>query len=355
MMPMSVRGRVRIKLAIRGAMLSCLLVILGTSASAGAYEAVHLKLIAKTAGPGLFSDGARWAAYEPSAGTTRIIDARTGRAVSRPNPAGCSERGQPTVIGQRVFGLRAAGSGELLYACEGPPARGEIALRYVVEDAMSGAQHPVVVRGLRLGYEGEGATPLRAVGTQWVEGYAGYHSEGAFFINWHTGQVQWAPSRYLASKADIERIEVEVRKYDDLDSPTLLHALCSGVSRNPTTNASSPFHPFAFVPPLGISDTPFALQHCGTRRSELLPAGTAGVTSIQMGGGVLSWIASRVHGRQQMYATRLNDRANRWHGPVRLLLGLPGLSTLQHTATTVYQSVRRTVGSQVAIYAARLP
>jgi hypothetical protein len=127
------------------------------------------------------------------------------------------------------------------------------------------------------------------------------------------------------------------------------------VSRSPTTSASSPFYAFAFASPLGISGTPFALQHCGTHRREALPAGSAGVASIQMGGGVLSWIASRVGGRQAMYATRLDKHASAWHGPVRLLLGLPGLSTLQHTATTVYQSVRRTVGSQVAIYAARLP
>ena len=73
---------------------------------------LHMKLLASTAGP-LFTDGRRWAAYEPGQGTTRLWDALTGHSLTRSDPEGCAG------------GLVAAGGGVLLYACGDPECPGQ--------------------------------------------------------------------------------------------------------------------------------------------------------------------------------------------------------------------------------------
>lgn len=51
-----------------------------SAAPSGAYVPLRLHLIGRSYGA-LLSDGQRWAAYQPTPGTTRIIDAQTGGAI----------------------------------------------------------------------------------------------------------------------------------------------------------------------------------------------------------------------------------------------------------------------------------
>jgi len=106
------------------------------------------------------------------------------------------------------------------------------------------------------------------------------------------------------------------------------------------------------------------LLHCGSTRREPLPGG-GDDNSLQIGGGIISWIALGKNRSGTMYATRLNDHGHRWHGTVLNLLG-PKYPThvkiaqswrLQHTSTTVYQSVPAEEEGKgpMLIYAIRLP
>lgn len=57
-------------------------------------------------------------------------------------------------------------------------------------------------------------------------------------------------------------------------------------------------------------------EQCGGRRYERL-SGENGAASLQLGGGLVSWIAPgtpRKHQGYAMYVTRLNSHASRWHG-----------------------------------------
>src|ERR1700758_4502625 len=96
--------------ACRGGRIAlALLVVLGAIAAfagvAGASSSVVLGAFASNAFTGMFTDGHRFAAFEPVEGTTRVIDATGEEGGDRPDPAGC------------VGGLVAVGAGELLYSC----------------------------------------------------------------------------------------------------------------------------------------------------------------------------------------------------------------------------------------------
>ncbi len=137
-----------------GSLAMCVvLLLLLLAAAPGASGGAPRPRLVGTAVTSLYSDGVRWAAYEPMPGTTRIMDARTGRWTTRRDPEGCAR------------GLVAVGSGYLLYWCGtnrpcqvGFAEDGGCALvnahesylytNYVVEDIATGVALPVAGDGV---------------------------------------------------------------------------------------------------------------------------------------------------------------------------------------------------------------
>jgi hypothetical protein len=345
------RGRL---LCVAATLALLFLAAMGPSADA----ALRLRLVGKSV-TRLYSDGARWAAYEPSVGTTRVIDADTGRAVDRPNPSGCN-------YSPHEGGLVAVGGGELLYSCEvsgcpfvysgcSGPNREYWQARYVVEDAATGREHEIT----RLPYNSE-VPILHTIGSQWAMGEAvAYKYKYTFYLNWHTGQVA---SPELSPTEGI-----------DLDSASLNRSLCSPVLHGESPQAiQPPVEPEpAYAPPFALEETGYELNQprlvllrCGSVRQQPLP-GDDEDTSLQIGGGIISWIAQGKNRSGAMYATRLNYHGRRWHGPTFHLLGpkypshvkIAQAWTLQHTSTTVYQSVPAEEEDKgpMLIYGIRLP
>jgi hypothetical protein len=343
------------------ALVLLLLVAMAPSADA----ALRLKLIGKSV-TRLYSDGARWAAYEPSVGTTRVIDASTGRAVDRPNPRGCD-------YSPHGGGLVAVGGGELLYSCEASgclfiysgcpgPNREYWQGRYIVEDAATGREHEVS----RLPFDPEGPY-LDTIGSQWSGGEAvAYRYRHVFYLNWRTGQVE-SPTENPATSGI------------DLDSATVMRPFCTPVRRilNLGFYKESEPEPL-YSPPFAIerrkikvpgfelnSGVEIALRHCGSQRRERLSLSRSDMTSAQLGADIVSWIALGKNGSGAMYATQLNDHNRRWHGPIFHLLGpkypshvkIAQTWMLQHTSTTVYQSVpvEEAEKGPTLIYGIRLP
>jgi hypothetical protein len=321
-------------------------------AAVAAQGAIRLKLVGVAATP-LYTDGAGWAAYEPTAGTTRIIDERTRHSTNRTDPEGCAG------------GLLALGGGELLYQCahgscprygcmERTADGGYVDASYAVEDIVGGAVHPVVgANHLPLDEsEGPGYTQLSAVGSQWVQGetnsvYSGYR----FFLNWHTSELREEGHQPAGGFKTVE----------DLSSPALAESMCSPLTRTFSLGIHQR------LPPTFVYEFPFAvanneegepsLRRCGSLRSQVLPGKQA--TSLQLGGGLLSWIAvdpSIPNNDDTMYLTPLQPHARDWHGRIYTVRG-PEVGAefmlLQHTSTMIYETAERRGPRR--IYTAHLP
>lgn len=299
----------------------------------------------------LYTDGARWAAYEPMAGTTRLIDTVTNKTIERPDPEGCAD------------GLIAVDGGEILYSCEDPecpeherscplPSNNTLAsTRYVVEDIGSDEQHPVAGEDTLPNQSPEaGIGGLSEIGSQWAEGGIGTHV-GAyqFFLNWRTGQL------VLAEKEESET------SVEDLGNPGLKQRLCKPITR-PENKAEYKFSlyaplqyepPFAVVGPLDTSDpeadVPLQIRKCGSGKRVFPPSGGG----VQLGARVLSWAGNGA------YITPLYVKGREWHGPYYKLLGLPmGREVegplVQHTSSMVFVTVQTGL-TPAQVYLARLP
>ena len=324
----------------------------------------RLRLVGTSVTP-LYTNGVRWAAYEPTTGTTRIMDARRGQWFSRRDPEGCAG------------GLVAVGTSDLLYLCTHPPCRqgflgspggcsvqigseAQLDARYMVEGLASGAAEPVAGEE-HLPFddsEGGGFTALTRVGSQWVQGetntlYSGY----VFFLNWHDGELRTERLQPDGEppQPDGEHLTV------DLDSPNLTKPICAPLTRIWASGIHSwgPL-PFAYAPPFaatGYEDGKVTLERCGSQAARSLPGQES--DSLQIGAGILSWIAAnpRIKNNDDtMYLTRLQSHAHNWHGRVYTLAG-PEVGAhfmlLAHTRTTVYETAMRR--GPTRIYAARIP
>ena len=359
-------------LALPAVVLSALL--LATAAPSGAYVPLRLKLIGKSFGP-LLSDGVRWAAYQPTQQTTRIIDGKTGQVVDRPDPTGCARVDSES-------GLIAVGGGEVLYQCETKgckyrecpgPGNAYSSARYVVVDVATDREDGEITRVPEGFY---GGAVLTGVGSQWTQGVAtGMKFGHAVYVNWHTGAF-----RELAASTTAGI---------DLNSVGLTRVFCRPVRRvldlglyfNPEGPGPEPLYapPFAIeqrevkVPGFELgSGVEVSLRRCGSRRRDRLPLAGREITSAQVGGGVASWIAPGKNNSAAMYALRLRNRDSRWHGAIYLLygpkyapvVGAPQRNgwSLAHTSTAVYQSNVLQEKPEISfsdglsnIYAARIP
>ena len=303
---------------------------------------IRLKLVGTSSTP-VYTDGMRWAVYEPTVGVTRLMDTVYSTSVTRPDPEGCAG------------GLLAIGGGEILYACSDPAClhaanacllvesqrecppilavcqNTEIG-RWIVEDIVSGAQHPVDIgKGLLPAFSryGVSLSSLDWIGSQWARGSA----DMPFFLNWHTGQV-------IEEKAEPASANLD---YENLDSKTLLEPLCRPLTRRRIPPADMQINPVYFgsqyVPPFMTEERadPSAfhgllyLRRCGSRRGELLSEG------FQLGDGVLL-------GYRRLW--RLNPHGRPWLGQSYRLTGPPkpheagGLS-VSHTSMMVIETIER--------------
>lgn len=316
----------------------------------------------------LYTDGVRWAAYEPTPDMTRIIDTRTGGSVNRPDPVGCN--------GQLV----AVGGGELLYACANPECPGEAercpvksteqfteqyeTTRYVVEDIVGAGQHPLVGENrLPTGSVANEGGPglLVAIGRQWAQGEVGTHfGIATFFANWHTGVIE-SEERTLADAAF----------YENLNSRDLLQSLCEPLTRPVSKGLGPPpfapiqyKFPFAVIGPLGYEQVPLELRRCGKNKSVPLPESGPYASSVQLDSRVLSWVGSgskKTTRKGSAYVTRLLPHSQSWHGKFYELTGWSSAKVhsytpliIQHTATMIFATVKAE-SSYSQIYYARLP
>ncbi len=336
------------------------------------FGTIHVKLLGSTADQ-LVTDGARWAAYEPVLGTTRLLDTKSGRKIDRMDPEGCTG------------GLTAIGGGELLYECKDPecpeqtkscrftpgrPEQGFESRRYVVEDISGDVQHvmPSTSR-VPVGYP-ETHFHLTAIGSQWAAGKdktEEYKAGGrTFFVNWHTGLLVYQGEKPSFSGANVkEEPPSAEEEVENLNRRGLLQPLCPPLERplNGEYEATSKYGPFVYEPPFALvgpvgspevgfenaPEVPLQLWRCGTHDHWVLPRGSS---SAQIGGYVLSWIVntsvSRPHKlasyeRNTGYVTHLIPHG-RWHGTIYQFTGLPKYSEpnntrLQHTATLVCVTV----------------
>ncbi len=151
--------------------------------------AIRLKLIG-TSYSRVYTDGVRWAVYEPTEGVTRIMDTVRGTEYDPARPR------------RRAGGLVAVGGGEMLYDCSDPecPEAADVCLlmkaeivcppvaagttchtvmvptgyetgRWFVEDIASGARHLLNVgKGLPAFFQRdvENESQLSAIGSQWA-------------------------------------------------------------------------------------------------------------------------------------------------------------------------------------------
>ena len=368
----------------RSASLVALAVAVGAlslAATSSASTALHLKRIGTSYGP-LITDGVRWAAYQPTKSTTRVIDARTGHSLERADPAGCTVTG----FGLNSGGLVAVGGGDLLYLCEDKGCKypyegceipgGFWSVRWVIESAAT----DVTTEITRVPREsGQGPVPT-AVGATWLKVNEYFYRDGnRYFLDWHTGQtvhLSESPESVL-----------------DLNALSLVRPLCRpivGIPIRPGGPEQEVLEPL-YSPPFAVEDrevrqrggpsafgNEVALRRCASGKKErpsLTPHGVEGrMESAQLGGGVASWIAPGVNRFfVVMYVTRLKRTGREWHGPVYWLTGprfpkgesepvgtlVRGKWTLAHTSTTVYESDAIEEGhynsARSAIFAARIP
>lgn len=296
--------RASIYVAICGLVGACLAglvvapTVTATLATSGKHKTseprIRLKLIGTSYTP-VYTDGVRWAVYEPTEGVTRIMDTIKGTSTTRPDPEGCAG------------GLVAIGGGEMFYACsdlECPEAADNCLLkvpetfcppavagtscvtemvpsgyeigRWIVEDIASGAQHLLNIgKGLPTSNrrDVESESELTGIGSQWAASASGW---GAYFVNWHTGQVIY--ERKEPTSAD--------RDYENLDSEALLVPLCS-----PFTRSLEPTGPgiegprylsLTYEPPFLVEDRFIGLRayaylrRCGSSRTEPIPVELGG-------------------------------------------------------------------------------
>ncbi len=324
--------------------------------------AIKMKLLG-AAVSSVYTDGVRWAAYEPSHGVTRVMDTIAGTSVKRDNPEGCAG------------GLEAMGGGELLYDCTDPMCPPEHAhlcvlkwpegsllgyetfARFVMVDIATGAQHVVVgTEGTSLGASMEGASTQATVhfggpiGSQWMTGGDSEQliSE-QFFLNWHTGLVI-SESGSIGTPRDYD--------WEDLNSEQLMQPLCRPLRRPLRVQGgeNAPLYvPAAYAPSLAVIEvgeegkrTP-QLLHCGSSKHVSLPS----CGGPQFGGGALSCGIELV--------TQLAPRRYPWHKAfykVSPPAGEKYSGLLQHTSTTILTTFRRDgqgYGVIGDVYDAQLP
>jgi hypothetical protein len=305
---------------------------------------IRLKPIGTSYTP-VYTDGVRWAVYEPTEGVTRVMDTVKGTSTTHPDPEGCAG------------GLIAIGGGEMLYDCSDPecPKAADVCLlmkpeivcppvaagttchtdmvptgyetgRWVVEDIASGAQHLLNVgKGLPTFSQRdvENESQLSAIGSQWAR-------SGSYFVNWHTGQVIYEDKEPASADRD----------YEDLNSEALLVPLCAPFARRlepvgPGLERSR-YQPLSYELPFMVESRLIGLRSYQYLRR----CGSTRVEPLQKESGVLGGL---LFFRQERLA-RLHPHGRPWLGRSYRIAGpsrQPFASIVGVTSTMVVETVAR--------------
>jgi hypothetical protein len=283
---------------------------------AGAAHAAPMKPIDRASG-GLVSDGVRWAAYETTPNTTRILDTRKRTTFEVTLPADCPEPG-----------LRAIGGGQALWQCtwDGEPLLLDIRTRIFHRPPPLA---PLPPKPQNYG-EAHGSRSFLTVGSHWLlgletySGSDGISSRGIAF-NWRTGDYRYdepATARALA----------------DPNAAALGRLLCRPLQRRRYVpyldDESGPvFAAYQYERPFGLTedaryDRPgrsLVLDRCGRHRSRTLATARKGYQSAQLGARYVTWTSlGVVHG-----LVPRTGRRYRWS------VGAPRYIGAVHTATRV--------------------
>jgi hypothetical protein len=220
---------------------------------------------------GPVSDGSRWAAWQPHAGVTEILDVHTASHDSVATPAGCD--------------LGGIGAGELVWTCNLAGAGLDYPL--LLDLATFRIHDPPGLAQLLPGGSANDpdalGTTWSSIGGEWIAGEInGYHYAASEYLNWHTGKVlRDTYNRY-------RRI--------DVDSRTLTRTVCSPLARptNPDDIDGPPLLDYYQAGPFAVDepssyDSPLLLRRCGTHRVIRVASCPNGCDSIELTPRALTW------------------------------------------------------------------
>lgn len=220
--------------------------------------------IGEAIGP-VVTDGVRYAAYEPAAGVTRILDTQQETQFDVATP--CDVR--------YGLGVASVGGGAVMWKCfaafDGPVL--DIASRTV-----SKAAKPTPP--FRPDY-GE----VQEIGARWILHSVEREGKGRDLLvtDWRTGQTLREPG----GKADAL----------DLDDPRLVRRMCDPLRRTVSRSQPRRYAAYQYEPPYGLRTRRGALvlERCGAKRTILSPRPKRlgppfpFVTEARLAGGIVTW------------------------------------------------------------------
>jgi hypothetical protein len=275
-------------------------------ATAGATPPLHW--LGTLPGPGLSTDGVRYAVVVTSATEGRLFDDARGRERRLTWPVVCPDHSTPSA---------AVGGGAVLVGCD---------RRYAVYDIASatwtlGPEPP----GDQLTAETFGYT---SIGSRYIEWWAaGYHFNFPGVLDRLTGRT--------SGVSDDPRLVL------DLSHGTPMRRLCRPLRRRqdsepPVDNTPRSWN-YEYEPPYGLAwtDRGVRIERCGRRGSKRLDSSYAG--DAQLGAHTVTW-SHVTNGSSYVKALRL-DSGRRWRWRIRFTQVVP--LAVRHTARWIYLAVPR--------------
>jgi len=226
--------------------------------------------------PPLVDSAAGRVAWQPDAGSIRVLDLGSGapaRALALPQ--GCSPGDPGALRGDRL----------VLACAEGPR----------LLDLATGTAGPVP--GAAAAGIGGPDSGVISAGRVWAEGWA------------HGASVLFA-----LDGAAVDRGDGTARTLPDLDAAALWQPICAPLERTLSEEDEDErrFLPYSYSPPLGLDQRvfdyrPLRVDTCGRERPLRLSACERACAAVHLGAGAIAW---REHGRIRLYrgATRGSSR-----------------------------------------------
>lgn len=266
------------------------------------------------------SDGRRWAGYELVDGSARLIDTASGRVLTVHPPKTCERR-------YSYGGLVAIGGGRAMWHC----TQRQMIIR-LYDLKRNRWETPAAGRNI----DCFGGAPF-AIGRHWiVQSCYGHHTRSFIYTNWRTGTVHQDDygSPFPHSAAAVA----------DLDARTGRRPLCEPLRRSRDPDAGeSPYDVrpeyfgYLFDGRYGIDRIDFGgegenlrVQRCG---GDFVLDRPARVESVQLGGGLVSWLEADGYVRAFRFSDQRGFEANR-------------TAALVHTRHAVYASETKQIDGQ---------
>jgi hypothetical protein len=332
------------RLLRNGFLTTAVVALSALGAAAGAATAASFEQVGGDLSGAAHGDGDRWVAYAIDLTTVQAFDEVGGTTHQVPIPCATTPGRDP---------LLAVGGGQAIVGCA---RAGGIAPRPLRLDLAAGTWHEIPgIDALQARYERQSldhGLQVTAVGARWLAAVAsGHHYSFDLAIDWRSGALGPEPTSSTAP---------------DLDAAPLNVPLCSPLARTPERESIysdlPAFEAMQYDAPFAVSNgsaTPLTLRRCDSAASTTLqpaPSDTAvtGTTSVQLSGGVVSWLAQQARLHLPACALRLSwPRAEGWLHTTRSLyrsaVGDDGLWTVERTALPTCASAARAIAARVVI------